>query len=269
MQSRAWCFTINNHTYEDLYSLVCMPIGDGYMIFGFEEVSTPHIQGYVKFRHCAQRLSFMKEHLPRAHLEVARGTAEKNIEYCSKEGEWYEFGERPHQGQLGREQVRDLVTDPYSNLKLFNQYRNTIQDLREYDYKNSRTVRRVFAICPQSQIYDYLRYYVDHGYTCCVGLEYNMEDIYVCNDTISTFAREDKWSSTKFTHEGWYRGLPSSYKMGYRIIPFDPLMIVTTYTSIESYNKLIKMIPEYISSDHSITPIDIGLPLGEMLSPKI
>lgn len=47
-------------------------------------MATPHVQGYVEFK-SAKRLSTLKKWLPRAHFEKAKGSAEDNIKYCSKE----------------------------------------------------------------------------------------------------------------------------------------------------------------------------------------
>lgn len=95
---RGWCFTINNDTYEDLDLLLDMEFS--YLVFGFEKglKGTPHIQGYVYFEN-AKTQSAVKLIMPRAHLSGARGNADQNYDYCSKDGDFYEFGDRPECGK--------------------------------------------------------------------------------------------------------------------------------------------------------------------------
>lgn len=87
--SSRWCFTLNN--YEGYPEFACT-----YMIYGKEigENGTPHLQGYCVFAK-VKRLSAVKKLLPTAHWEIARGTTDDNVNYCSKEGDFVEVGERP------------------------------------------------------------------------------------------------------------------------------------------------------------------------------
>lgn len=64
-----------------------------YLIIGKEtgEDGTPHLQGYVRLR-TKVRLSTMKQYLPRAHLEPAKGNDWQNKVYCSKDGDFQEWG---------------------------------------------------------------------------------------------------------------------------------------------------------------------------------
>jgi len=50
LRSRAWCFTINNDTFDDLEKMLDMTFQ--YLVFGFEtggKKKVCHIQGYVYF----------------------------------------------------------------------------------------------------------------------------------------------------------------------------------------------------------------------------
>lgn len=98
LRSRAWTFTINNDTIDDLIDLIDLDYS--YLIFGFEigANGTHHIQGYLYFDN-AISFSSIKNQLGRAHIEKSRGTPQQNIDYCSKDGDFYEFGTRPNQGQ--------------------------------------------------------------------------------------------------------------------------------------------------------------------------
>lgn len=95
-RSRDWCFTINNPTAEDDRQLINCQTSADYYIFGKEvgDSGTPHYQGYIQFRN-PRTLQGVKRLLSRAHLEPRRGSRAQAIEYCEKEGDWVEFGERP------------------------------------------------------------------------------------------------------------------------------------------------------------------------------
>lgn len=98
IRARGWSFTINNDTDEDLDNV--MDLNSDYLIFGFEKGKdgTKHIQGYVYFEN-ARSFDSVKKMIPRAHLEISRGSPQQNYEYCIKEGDFYEFGDRPIQGE--------------------------------------------------------------------------------------------------------------------------------------------------------------------------
>lgn len=82
-RARNFCFTINNYTQDDvtrINNLECM-----YMAHSLETglSGTPHIQGYVEL-HNAVTISSLSKKIPRAHLEISKGSAEQNKAYCSK-----------------------------------------------------------------------------------------------------------------------------------------------------------------------------------------
>lgn len=84
MESRHWCFTINNPT-------ECLDLAEikdlRYGIYQHEigEEGTHHFQGYLEFTRSV-RLKWMKKHVhPTAHFEKRRGTREQARDYCKKE----------------------------------------------------------------------------------------------------------------------------------------------------------------------------------------
>ena len=90
-----WSFTINNYTSVPDQ----LPPNMKYLIVG-EEVgqqnNTPHLQGYVQFKNPQEKPSqYFLQFGPQGHFEVSRGSPAANIEYCSKEGNFHEFGRRP------------------------------------------------------------------------------------------------------------------------------------------------------------------------------
>lgn len=96
VQTKYWCFTINNYTQDDEQRLEDLfPDKVDYIIYGLEkgEAGTPHIQGYLELKKRA-RLSGVKLLIgPRAHAEPRRGTSIQASEYCKKEGDYRELGQ--------------------------------------------------------------------------------------------------------------------------------------------------------------------------------
>jgi len=97
--TRNWIFTINNWTPNDEQTLIDFGGSNQckYLVYGYETGAsgTPHLQGYVIFRD-QKRLRGAKNLIgPRSHLEPARGSAQSNYDYCTKDGLFKEFGELP------------------------------------------------------------------------------------------------------------------------------------------------------------------------------
>ena len=100
-KSRAWCYTLNNYTDEEVEALQgVVERGETsveYLCFGKEvgESGTPHLQGYVRFK-SQVRMATVKEAVGnRAHVEIARGNVQQNLDYCRKDGDFTEVGRRP------------------------------------------------------------------------------------------------------------------------------------------------------------------------------
>jgi len=72
-----------------------------YCVFGKEVCPTTgrrHLQGYISWTN-AQSLSAFSKRYGKCHIEPARGTASENRVYCTKSGDFEEFGEMPSQGR--------------------------------------------------------------------------------------------------------------------------------------------------------------------------
>lgn len=93
-KSRNWCFTINNYTNDDISKIATWPTR--YTIFGKEkgDKGTPHLQGFTMFNN-AKHLGGVKALHDKAHWEPAKGNWEQNYNYCSKQGDVTEHGEKP------------------------------------------------------------------------------------------------------------------------------------------------------------------------------
>jgi len=109
-KSQCWCFTLNNWTIEEYEKILAFPCD--YIIVGKEvgAEGTPHLQGYIR-KQSQIRFNALKKLMPRAHIEIARLSPENNIQYCSKDKNYVEIGQRPV-GQGKRtdiEIVRDVL----------------------------------------------------------------------------------------------------------------------------------------------------------------
>lgn len=106
---RSWCFTVNNYSTDEYENLkVWIEQYCTYGIIGLEvgESGTPHLQGYLH-RNSPGAMSSLKKLSPRAHWEVALGSAASNKEYCSKDGDIWEYGTLPEQGK--RKDITSMV----------------------------------------------------------------------------------------------------------------------------------------------------------------
>lgn len=106
---RAYVFTVNNYTHSDEFAVQMLMKKAKYGIVGKEvgENGTPHLQGYI---HLNNALSFekLKAYIPRAHIEVSGGTDMDNFNYCSKGGEYTEWGEKG-EGQGVRTDIKEIA----------------------------------------------------------------------------------------------------------------------------------------------------------------
>lgn len=96
IQRVRWQFTLCNYTEEELLHLNrdVVPLCK-YSTWGKEvgaNSATPHLQGYVEWK-TKKRLTQVRELIPRAHWEVAKGSRADNATYCHKEGDFVEFTE--------------------------------------------------------------------------------------------------------------------------------------------------------------------------------
>lgn len=100
--TRGWTFTVNNYTDADEKHMKDMfeELKLDYLIYGREvgERGTAHLQGYL-FKRNKIHFNSIKEYMPKAHIEKALGSPEQNYNYCSKDGDFEEFGELPKQGR--------------------------------------------------------------------------------------------------------------------------------------------------------------------------
>jgi len=118
IRSRGWCFTWNNWTPEN--RLTMENVACTYIVFGEEKApttGTAHLQGYVYFAN-ARTLTSMKKIHTSISWRAAKGNAEQNFEYCSKDGlNVYERGVRPVSSKEKGEAEKDRWADIMRNTK--------------------------------------------------------------------------------------------------------------------------------------------------------
>lgn len=106
-KARAWCFTLHNFFPSDVLHLRSIAGRAGspaiYCVFGREfgsKTGRRHLQGFIYFRN-AREMRGVKNIIgnKEAHVEAARGSVDANHAYCTKDGDWEEYGDRPSQGR--------------------------------------------------------------------------------------------------------------------------------------------------------------------------
>lgn len=91
-----WIMTLNNYTEEELIHISSVvPLYCKFAIISKEigeENGTPHLQGYVEFKHKSRPISVFNK-TNRISWRKALGSRDQNIVYCTKENRWLEFPE--------------------------------------------------------------------------------------------------------------------------------------------------------------------------------
>jgi len=111
-RARNYVFTVNNYTDEDEHQVYAMawehPVR--YIVVGKEvgESGTPHLQGFVCFKH-QLALSSVKALFPTAHFEEKRGTFQQAADYCKKEGNYFEWGTLPMESGIAGAAAMDAL----------------------------------------------------------------------------------------------------------------------------------------------------------------
>lgn len=97
-RAKRWCFTLNNPTFSEENDLQQnVRIQAEYCIYGRErgELGTRHLQGFITFQTRKAFKTVKKIVGDRAHLETTKGTVKQNQDYCSKDGDIWEWGVPP------------------------------------------------------------------------------------------------------------------------------------------------------------------------------
>lgn len=143
MSSKHWVFTVFSDEVSFFFSDVVQ-----YCIFGNENCPKTgrwHKQGYVCFKK-RMRLTGVKKLDGIAHWEVKRGTVQEAIDYCKKDGNFYEYGDVPvesgkrdgNEFKIVLDLVREGKFDEIENgpyLGTYIRYKKTFDayDMRKYE----------------------------------------------------------------------------------------------------------------------------------------
>lgn len=121
--ARKYCFTVFNLEQESAVHGLCKRADYG--IMGRETCPTTgrkHLQCYVYYKN---KISFkeLTNTLPGVHVEFARGSSADNRNYCSKDGDFVEYGTCPQQGfRSDISAFRDAIYSGASEEKLIDEY---------------------------------------------------------------------------------------------------------------------------------------------------
>ncbi len=118
-RSRNFCYTLNNYNQHDFqtiqminckYTILAKEIG--------EEKKTPHLQGYINYKNSKTLKAVIKQfqrllNHKKTHIEICKGNAKQNIEYCKKQDDYIEIGDCPNiQGaRTDLARIRDRLKD--------------------------------------------------------------------------------------------------------------------------------------------------------------
>lgn len=235
---RGFVFTINNYTDDDIAEVMAAADNCKYLIAGFEvgEKGTPHIQGYMYYEHQQYFTSVRANVFSRAHIEVAKGSSEDNFKYCSKDGEYWEHGEMPKQGQVAKAKLEKIMNNPYENFHLYNQYRKCYKELQRSVPKDH--VRQLHLLEYKD------RYEVASQCKSVLFIPDEKFDIYDDQQVVIL-----DYSSSVYRHVyDWINGFPMTIKRGYELIKFDPEIIYIMYSTHTEYANLKKLYHKLISN---------------------
>lgn len=246
--SRSYCFTLNNPSFDAVYSLLQQSFK--YLIIGFEKApttGTPHIQGFIQFYSPKTDMT-VRAMIPLAHLQRTLGTPEQNIAYCSKEGVWFEYGEKPTKGgKLTYEQVEAAMKDPHNNMTILRQYTKTYQQVKQLDISQSKIDTFFYKMSIPNHTTKLQSISIDHLLDS-IGIP--ISDLIVVSQVADLAAYEDEDLSDRTVVlinpvidnilPLYPRGVPIKYKYGFEYHTCKPfqLIIITQFAEILSHYKI-------------------------------
>ena len=108
--TKYYCTTLNNYNDEQEANANNFANDHcSYAIIGREigSTGTKHLQCYFLLTR-ARGFEFVRQNLPGHHVEAAKGNTEQNYNYCTKDGDYTEHGQRPRPGS--RTDIKRLYT---------------------------------------------------------------------------------------------------------------------------------------------------------------
>lgn len=155
IRAAAWAFTYflggESKTPDAVRALLTSETAVSYVVCGLETCPTTHrqhLQGYLQRTQC--RLSSLRRLLPGAHWEPAKGTPAQNLQYCSKEGDFWSSGTMRASKRGGSEAQISNYQEIISLAK-----RGLIQEIEEKHprdffirYQTIRTIMKDYQAAP-------------------------------------------------------------------------------------------------------------------------
>lgn len=179
-KSRNWCFTLSMKE-------ACPEITEHmkYIVIGKEissETKYEHYQGFVIFKNAVRMDTVKKAIGDTAHVEICKGSAEDNINYCTKDGDFVEYGDRP-KGQGKRsdlENIAKLIKEKKTIKEIFEEHPGST-------IRYGRGIERIMRLYDEKRdwVMDFRIYYGESGQgkTRAVYDEFGIDRVYKKNST--------------------------------------------------------------------------------------
>ena len=147
MRARGWCFTNFGDALPEEHEIWR---DASYGIQGKEvcpETGNVHWQSYVYFKN-ARTFERVRGMLEGIHVEKANGSPYQNFEYCSKDGEFVEYGDRPvgqgHRSDLsvvsekvlGGQSIREIALNHGATFIKYHKGIRALQDAMALEKRN-------------------------------------------------------------------------------------------------------------------------------------
>ena len=141
IKTRLWCFTNFDLNFD--YNKFFNSSTAEYIIFGTEvcpKTKRTHHQGFVYFSGARGSIKGVSKQLGKCHVEPCRGNLDQNCDYCEKDGNITELGDRPKQGfRNDLEAVKDSILNGDMSVEdicvespnLYHQYGRTLSKLED------------------------------------------------------------------------------------------------------------------------------------------
>lgn len=139
---RAHLITVNNWTDDEVAAVLELFDTAKYSVIGFEtghKCGTPHFHAYAYWPN-GKAVSSIKKQIPRARIDVCKGTPEQCRAYVIKENEYNEFGTCPKQGE--RTDLKRFKDDILEGMSVEDLCEQHTEYMAKYDrfYKTVRNI---------------------------------------------------------------------------------------------------------------------------------
>ncbi len=269
-QSRKWQLTINNpvekgFTHEKLNSILASMASVIYYCMADEigENQTYHTHVFLCGR-SGIRFSTLKKQFEGAHFEMAKGTAEQNMQYVSKTGKWLndrkretcvdgtfeEYGEMPIERQGKRNDLDDLygmIKDGLTNYEIMEQMPEALLNLDKIEMTRQTIIQEKYKNQWRDVQVEYIYGDTGSGKTRSIMEQYGYSNVFRVTDYLHPFDGyknqdvvifEEFRSSIRFTEmltliEGYPVELPCRYANKYAC--YTKVYIITNVPLSKQY----------------------------------